>query len=266
MRINDGAVRPAVQESLTTWVAGHVLVMTINRPNRRNAIDLATAEAISVALDTFENSPDLRCAIITGSGPTFCAGMDLKALAATGERPITTERGAFGFVGRRVTKPIIAAVSGHVLGGGLEIAIACDLIVSSKDAQFGLPEVRRGQVAAAGGAVRLAGRIPIQVASEMLLTGAPITARRAYEIGLVCRLADDEEVFETALGIADVISSNAPLAVSVSKQLLHESLDWPTDRALHLQEDLVNVVRGSRDAAEGATAFAERRTPNWSGT
>jgi enoyl-CoA hydratase/crotonobetainyl-CoA hydratase len=191
--------------------------------------------------------------------------MDLKAFAETGERPITDSRGGLGMVRRPPTKPIIAAVEGFVLGGGFELALACDLIVAAEDSVFGFPEVLRGQVAAAGGALRLSRRLPYHLALEMLLTGEPIPAARAAELGLVNRIAPPGQVLAAARALAALISRGAPLSLAATKRIVVESQDWPLDEQFDRQNALTNPVRESEDAREGARAFAEKRAPVWSG-
>ena len=242
-----------------------VLVITLNRPHRRNAIDLATAEALTAALDELDDRPELRVGVLTGAGGSFCAGMDLKAVAETGTRPITKSRGELGMVRRPPHKPIVAAVQGHVLGGGFELALSCDLIVAADDTSFGTPEVLRGQVAAGGGAMRLPTRLPYHLALELLLTGEPLAAQRAYDLGLVNRLVPAAEVLPTALELARRISRAAPLALAATKRLAVESADWSLDEAWSQQDEIVRPVFTSEDAREGATAFAERRAPVWRG-
>jgi enoyl-CoA hydratase/carnithine racemase len=242
-----------------------VMVITLNRPQRRNAIDLPTAEALSSALDELDASADARVGVLTGAGSTFCAGMDLKALAETGQRPITERRGGLGMVRRPPIKPMVAAVAGYVLGGGFELALACDLIVAAEDSVFGFPEVLRGQVAAAGGALRLSRRMPYHLALEMLLTGEPITAARAAALGLVNRVAPPGEVLAAARSLAGLIARGAPLAVAATKQIAVEGQDWPLAEQFDRQAALVAPVRESADAQEGARAFAEKRAPVWSG-
>jgi enoyl-CoA hydratase/carnithine racemase len=244
---------------------GALMVITIDRPQRRNAIDLPTAEALASALDELDASPTARVGILTGAGGFFCAGMDLKAFAETGERPITKRRGGLGMVGRPPTKPMIAAVEGSALGGGFELALACDLIVASDDGAFGCPEVLRGQVAAAGGAMRLARRLPYHLALELLLTGEPMAASRAHGLGLVNRLAPSGGVLEAARGLAALVARGAPLALAATKQIAVESQDWPLAEQFTRQLSLTEPVRRSEDAREGARAFAEKRAPVWRG-
>lgn len=243
----------------------HVLVITLNRPHVRNALDLPAAEALSRALDMLDDNEGLRCGVILAEGASFCAGMDLKAVAAGLPRPVTSSRGALGIVSRGPTKPLVAGVHGAAMGGGFEIALCCDIIIASEDALFGLPEVRRGQVAGGGGAVRLPRRIPWHIAAEMLLLGTPITARRGMELGLVSFVVSSGDLTDAALGVARAIASNAPLAVQATRNLMHAALDWGDADAIRLQEPIVAVVRQSLDAAEGAAAFAERRPAVWRG-
>jgi enoyl-CoA hydratase/crotonobetainyl-CoA hydratase len=252
-------------DSIRFEVDRAVAVLTIDRPDVRNAVDLATADALAAALDEFDTRDDLRAGVLTGEGATFCAGMDLKALNATGERPISSSRGGFGIVEQPPVKPLIAAVEGHALGGGFEIALACDLIVAASDASFGLPEVRRGLVAAAGGVLRLPRRIPQNVALELVLTGAPLAAGRAHELGLLARVAEPGQALAVARELAGVIADNAPLAVRTAKRLVYESGDWPAAELFDRQRPIVQAVRDSEDAREGARAFVEKRPPVWRG-
>ncbi|MDP9820784.1 crotonase/enoyl-CoA hydratase family protein [Nocardioides massiliensis] len=245
--------------------ADGLLVMTINRPHRRNAIDLPTANALAAALDELDDDPTLHAGVLTGAGGFFSSGMDLKAFAETGERPITRSRGGLGIVGRPPRKPVVAAVDGHVLGGGFEIALACDLIVSGSEARFALPEVKRGLIAAGGGAIRLSQRLPHHVAMEMLLIGEPLAASRALELGLVNRLVPSDQVRSMALELAHAIAGNAPLAVAATKQIVAKSRTLEFDEAYRRQEEIAAPVRASNDAQEGARAFAEKRPPVWRG-
>jgi enoyl-CoA hydratase/carnithine racemase len=254
-----------VSDELLVDIDDGVMVLTINRPGRRNALDLPTAEALAAALDELDRRDDVRVGVLTGAGGSFCAGMDLKAYAETGERPITASRGGLGIVKRPPVKPVVAAVQGFVLGGGFEVALACDLIVAADDAVFGLPEVQRGLVAAGGGAMRLAQRLPHNLAVELLLTGDRLPAARAHELGLVNRLVPSDEVLPTALELARAVGRGAPLAVAATKRIVLECPDWPADEVFSRQEQLLQVVRDSQDAVEGARAFAEKRPPVWQG-
>lgn len=242
-----------------------VAVLTINRPAARNAVDLATAQAISRALDALDDDPNCRVIVLTGAGGHFSAGMDLKAFRATGERPVDDKRGPFGLVRKPPDTPLIAAVEGAAMGGGFEIALSCDLIVAAEDAVFGLPEVQRGLTAAGGGLLRLPSRIPYHLAMEAALTGRRLTARWCAERGLVNRIAAPGRALDTALDLAEEISGNGPLAVQASKKVIIESGNWATDQAFEHQEAIVDPVRHSADAREGATAFAEKRRPVWTG-
>jgi enoyl-CoA hydratase/carnithine racemase len=250
---------------VTFDVRDGVAVVTLDRPEVRNAIDRATAEAISATLDELDARDDVVVGVLTGAGGVFSAGMDLKAFSASRERPISETRGAFGICGQPPEKPLIAAVEGRALGGGLEIALACDCIVAAEDAAFGLPEVKRGLVAAAGGAVRLPQRIPRNVAMELIITGAPIGAQRARELGLVNRLAAPGEALTVALALAAEVAPNAPLAVRTSTRIVRESAVWPDAELFERQRPLVDAVRSSADAGEGARAFVEKRAPVWQG-
>ncbi|MCG7207416.1 crotonase/enoyl-CoA hydratase family protein [Streptomyces arenae] len=247
-------------------VSDGIAVILLDRPEVRNAVDRPTAEAISAAMDELDNRADIRVGILTGAGRIFSAGMDLKAFSATGERPVTKNRGGFGIVETPPAKPLIAAVEGRALGGGFEIALACDLIVAAEDAWFGLPEVKRGLVAAAGGVLRLPRRIPRSVAMELILTGEPVNAARAQELGLVNKVAPPGTALAEARTLATAIAANAPLAVRTAKLLADRSADWSTHEAFELQAPYTDAVRSSNDAAEGARAFVEKRAPLWTGT
>lgn len=241
-----------------------VLVVTMNRPHARNAIDLATAEAIAAAMDELDFDDGLSAGVITGAGGFFSSGMDLKAFAR-GQRPNVGDRGFAGIVARPPAKPLIAAVEGFALAGGFEIALCADLIVASDDALFGLPEVRRGLVASGGALMRLPRRIPYHAAMDLILLGEPVDARWAHRHGLVSRLTPAGDALETALTCAQAIAANGPLAVRTSKQIVTESLDWPTTEQFRRQLALSEPVAVSADAREGALAFAEKRTPRWAG-
>jgi enoyl-CoA hydratase/carnithine racemase len=246
-------------------VADAIATITLNRPGVRNAVDRPTAEAISAALDEMDARADVSVGVLAAAGAVFSAGMDLKAFSATGERPMTGTRGAFGIAERPPAKPLIAAVEGKALGGGFEIALACDLIVAAEDAQFGLPEVKRGLVAAAGGVLRLPRRIPRSIAMELILTGEPVGARRAFDLGLVNRVVPRGTAAAEARKLAAAIAVNAPLAVRAAKLLVEESADWPFAEAFARQAPHTDGVRSSADAAEGARAFVEKRAPVWKG-
>jgi enoyl-CoA hydratase len=242
----------------------NVLVVTIDRPDARNAINLAVAEGIAGALDELDGDAELRAGVITGAGGYFSAGMDLKAFVA-GERPYVAERGFAGIVQGPPRKPLIAAIEGFAVGGGLEVALACDLIVAARGARLGIPEVKRGLTASGGGLIRLPRRLPYHVAMEMALTGEPIPAERGADVGLVNRLAEPGEALPVALELAGVIAENGPLALEASKRVIAGSLDWPEAEAWERQGEIVGPVLTSEDAREGATAFAEKRPPVWRG-
>lgn len=243
---------------------GRVLVLTMNRPEARNAMSMTLAHEIADVLEDFDRRADLSVAIITGAGGTFCAGMDLKGFAR-GERPVVEGRGFAGLVRRPPTKPLIAAVEGYALAGGFEIVLSCDLVVASTEARFGLPEVKRGLTAAAGGLLKLQHRIPYHLAMELVLTGRMWPAPDAAAVHLVNRLAAPGTALEVALELAEEVAANAPLALAASKQVLVRSVDWPLEEKFDRQEAYVDPVRQSADAREGASSFVEKRTPVWTG-
>jgi enoyl-CoA hydratase len=243
---------------------GDVLVVTIDRPEARNAVNLAVAEGIAAAMERLDGEDGLRAGILTGAGGTFSAGMDLKAFVA-GERPFVAGRGFAGIVQRPPRKPLIAAVEGWALAGGFEVALACDLIVAARDARFGIPEVKRGLVAAAGALLRLPRRIPYHLAMELALTGEPIGAERAARIGIVSRLTDPGAALGGARELAALIAGNGPLAVDASKRIVSAAADWPEAEAWERQGEIAGPVYESDDAREGASAFAEKRDPVWRG-
>lgn len=239
-----------------------VMVITINRPAARNAVTAAVAEGVAAALDELDHRPDLQVGIITGAGGTFCAGMDLKAFLR-GERPTLPGRGFAGITASPPAKPFIAAVEGYALAGGCEIVLACDMVVAARGAQFGIPEVKRGLAAAAGGLLRLPERIPRNVAMELALTGDFLTAERAHALGLVNRLTDDGMALNGARELARVIAANGPLAVRATKRVIVESPSWPHGERGKRQQEILDPVFASEDAREGARAFAEKRPPQW---
>lgn len=241
-----------------------VLVITLNRPQAKNAVDQALAQGLADALDQLDERDELRVGVLTGAGGTFCAGMDLKAFLS-GEVPIIEGRGLGGLTERPPRKPLVAAVEGWALAGGFELMLACDLVVAARTARFGVPEVKRALVAGAGAALRLPDRVPLPIALELLLTGDPIDADRAAALGLVNRLTDEGGALEGALAMAATIAANGPLAVAVTKQIARSSGDWAGDEAWTRQDELMQPVFGSEDATEGATAFAEKRDPVWKG-
>lgn len=243
---------------------GAVLVITLNRPKVRNAVNGALARAVAAALDELDSDPDLTVGILTGAGGTFSAGMDLKAFL-TGDVPDVPGRGFAGIATTPPEKPVIAAVEGYALAGGCEIALACDLIVAGRDAKFGLPETKRALVAGAGGLFRLPQRIPPGIALEYALTGEHFGAEVAHGWGLVNRLTEPGEALAGALALAGQISANGPLAVRATKQIVTGARDWPADERWERQAEFLRTVMTSADAREGATAFAEKREPVWRG-
>jgi enoyl-CoA hydratase len=255
----SGDVDPVLRER-----RGRVLLITINRPDQRNAVNAAVSHGIAAALDELDADAGLSVGVLTGAGKGFCAGMDLKAFVA-GERPHVEGRGFAGITQRSAAKPLIAAIEGFAVAGGLEVALACDLIVAGRGARLGIPEVKRGLVAAGGALLRLPRTMPRNAAMELALTGDPIEAERAYELGLVNRLADPGQALDVALQLAETIAANGPLALAATKRILVESADWPDAEFFERQREISDPVFASEDAREGATAFSERRDPVWKG-
>jgi enoyl-CoA hydratase len=244
---------------------GHVELVRLNRESARNAIDGATTRALSSAFDELTGDPDVWVVVLTGTGDrAFCAGMDLKAFASGEVGDILSAPGGFaGVAARKFPKPLIAAVNGAALAGGFEIVLACDLVVAAEHAVFGIPEVKRGLAAAGGGLIRLAKRTPRAIALELALTGESINAQRALAYGLVNRVVPADQLISEALALAELICANAPVAVRVSKELMKRSLDLTEEAAWTLNAELTGPVFASRDALEGATAFAEKRPAVW---
>ncbi|MGW0172425.1 crotonase/enoyl-CoA hydratase family protein [Rhodococcus sp. NPDC003322] len=242
---------------------GRIMVVTINRPEARNAINAAVSNALAAAVEELDADDDLSLAVVTGAGGNFCAGMDLKAFVA-GENVIVPGKG-LGFTEAPPRKPIIAAVEGFALAGGTELVLATDLVVASRDAKFGIPEVKRGLVAAGGGLLRLQKRIPYQKALELALTGDSFTAEEANNYGFVNRLVEPGKALEGALELAERITANGPLAVAVTKEVVVRSGDWSDSEAFARQLELIAPVFVSEDAIEGSKAFAEKRAPVWKG-
>ncbi len=243
---------------------GHIELLTLNRPEARNAMNRSTAIALSTALDEIEIDPDVWVVVLTGAGDkAFCAGMDLKGFA-NGEFP-ATDKGFGGMTQRDFPKPIIAAVNGSALAGGLELMLSCDMVVAADHAKFGIPEAARGLVAGAGGLIRLPKRIPIAIAYELALTAEPIDAQRAYELGLVNRVVAGADVVNAALELAARIEKNAPLAVRVSKSVMKQAVELSEEDAWKINNAAFGEIGRSSDAMEGAIAFAEKRAPNWQG-
>ena len=249
---------------------GATALLTLNRPEALNAVNSALSAAVGAALEEVATDPNIRAVVLTGAGRAFCAGADLKALAA-GERIHAEGHDDWGFGGivkHFIDKPIIAAVNGFALGGGTEIMLACDLVVASEEAEFGLPEVRRGLAAAAGGLLRLPRQIPLKLALEMTLTGAPISAHTAAEWGLVNRVVPAADVVDTAFSLAEQIAANAPLSVQASKRVIYRAADYGgdySDELWDMNADELRSVFRSIDAKEGPRAFAAKRKPIWQG-
>lgn len=253
-----------MSEEVLVDIADGIMTVTLNRPEAKNAANRALALGVSAAMDELDANDDVQVAILTGAGGTFCSGMDLKAFV-TGELPSIEGRGFAGLSEYTPRKPLIAAVEGYALAGGLELAISCDLIVTADNAKFGIPEVKRGLAAAAGGLIKLPRQIPSRVALELALTGDFIDASRAYELGLVNEVVPAGTALEAAKALAGRIAANGPLAVAISKQVVLNSSDWSSDEMWAKQQELVNPVFSSEDAIEGSVAFAEKRAPNWKG-
>lgn len=248
-----------------TETRGRVLIVTLNRPERRNAIDRATSEAVAAALDQLDADAALSVGILTGAGGHFCAGMDLKAFL-DGERVELPGRGLAGLTSAPPSKPLIAAVEGYALAGGCEIALACDLLVASETATFGLPEVKRGLIAGSGGLLRLPERLPRPLAMELALTGRMMSAEEAARWGMVNRRCPAGQALDAALTLAAEIAANAPLALVASKRLVAEGPRWPAQELWSRQDALLEPVIASEDAREGARAFVDKRPPVWTGS
>ena len=241
-----------------------LVVITINRPQVRNAVNRAVSYGVCEAIDEMERRPDLRLAILTGAGGNFCAGMDLKAFSQ-GEVTRVEGRGILGIAYTPPKKPLIAAVEGYALAGGFEAVLACDLLVASRTAMFGLPEAKRGLAAAAGGLLRLPRLIPPRIAMEMALTGEMVSAQRLAQYGLVNALVEPGQALIEAKRLAGLILANAPMSVALSKQVIVEQLDWPLDEMFARQDALLGHVLRSADAQEGARAFIDKRPARWTG-
>ena len=245
---------------------GHVGIITINRPDARNAVNGEVARGIEEAIDTIEGDDSLWLGILTGVPPVFSAGADLKEINAGRAGDLQTKKGGFAGITRRErSKPIIAAVDGPALAGGTEITLACDLIVASTTARFGIPEVKRCLVAAGGGLFRLPRKLPFNVAMELTLTGDPIDAERAYHFGLVNVLCEPGEALAKAKELASRIEANAPVAVRESRKVVYAAMTEDEDAGWRLSGEAMMKAMSSEDMKEGLTAFIEKRQPNWSG-
>jgi len=253
-----------MSDAVLTEEDGGVLVITINRPEAKNAINADVAKGVAAALDVLDSRKDLAVGIITGAGGTFCSGMDLKGFLK-GEMPFVEGRGFAGIVERPPATPLIAAIEGYALAGGCEIALSADMIVASSEAKFGLPEPKRGLVAAAGGLMRLPKRIPFHIAMEMSLTGDFYGAEQLAAYGLINRIAEPGKALEAAKELAAKIAENAPLALAATKKIVVESASWAPEEMWARQNEISGPVFVSKDAQEGPAAFAQKRKPNWSG-
>lgn len=251
------------QPEVLSAVEDGLLIVTINRPEAKNAMNKAAAEGISAAMDRLEADPALRVAILTGAGGTFCSGMDLKGFLR-GESPSIEGRGFGGLSQWTPKKPVIAAVDGYALAGGMELALSCDLIVANAGAKFGIPEAKRGLAAAAGGLIKLPRQIPPRIAMELALTGDFIDAARAYELGFINRIVDGPAI-EGARELARRVAENGPLALIASKAIVRDSHEWTEAEMWDKQASYIAPVFTSHDAREGAAAFAEKRKPDWQG-
>ena len=249
---------------VTERIDDHILLIRMNRPNRRNAFDGATAAAMEAAIDDYEADEALRCAVLAGSDVVFSAGQDLIA-AASGDMAVAARRGGFGIMKLPPVKPIIAAVEGHALAGGLELCLSCDLIVSSRTATMGIPEAARSLVAIGGGCFRLPKRIPYHLAMELALTGKSWPATRFAELGLVNKLTEPGHALDGALELAREVAAAGPLAVKASKQIIAHSYDWTDAQGWENQMEYVKPLLSSADLQEGLRAFAEKRPPHWQG-
>lgn len=250
--------------AVLTEVSDGVAVITINRPQARNAVNGEVARGIAGAVSELDASKDVQVLILTGAGGTFSAGMDLKGFLS-GDSPAFGEGGFGGIVQKPPVKPVIAAVEGYALAGGFELVLSCDLVVASEEAKFGLPEVRRSLVAGAGGLLRLPRRIPYHLAMEIALTGEHYPAERLHAAGLVNRLVPAGQALEAARELAGRVALGGPLALVATKRVIVESADWSSDEAFGRQGEIITPVFTSADAREGALAFAEKRAPVWRG-
>jgi enoyl-CoA hydratase len=251
-------------EPVLTERNGNVLVITLNRPEVRNAVNGALAEGVAHALDELDEDGDLSVGVLTGAGGFFCAGMDLGAFVK-GESPWYGDRGFAGIAQRASRKPLIAAIEGFAVAGGMEIALACDMVVAARGAKMGIPEAKRSLVAAGGALLRLPRRMPYHVVMELALTGDPLPAERFAELGLVNHITEPGGAVEAALELAGRVAANGPLALAASKRILQEQADWSTAEMWEKQGAISGPVMASEDAKEGASAFKEKRDPVWRG-
>ncbi|MYN13215.1 crotonase/enoyl-CoA hydratase family protein [Pusillimonas sp. TS35] len=254
-----------MSDLVKTEIREGVLIITINRPEARNAINYDTAQQLAAAFDALDQDDSIVIGVLTGAEGTFCSGMDLKAFAKTGQRPYAGDRGFAGICERPPSKPLIAAIEGYALAGGFEIALACDMLVAATNAKFGLPEVKRGIVPGSGGMLRLPSRMPYHIAMEAVLTGEMFSAERAHGYGLVNRLVEPGQALDGALDLARLVAANGPLAVRTAKSIVTQSRDWRQADMFDLQRPRIAHIFTSADAKEGATAFAEKRKAVWTG-
>jgi enoyl-CoA hydratase len=251
-------------DAVEVWREGRVLVMAFNRPARRNAITIAVADALAAALEELDEDPDLSVGVLTGNGPGFCAGLDLRAFLA-GDEGEHAERGFAGLTRRGPDKPLIAAIEGFAVAGGFEIALACDLIVAARDAKIALPEVQRGLVANGGALLRLPRHMAFHAMAELVLLGEPVSAQRLHELGVVNRVTFPGLALRTALELAQRIAANGALAVQATKRIYDEVPELPFDEGWRRQDEIAAPVWASTDAGEGASAFVERRSAEFRG-
>jgi enoyl-CoA hydratase len=252
------------QPAVLTERRDRVLIITLNRPEVRNAVNSALAEGVAAALNELDADDGLSVGILTGAGGFFSAGMDLGAFVK-GESPYVGGRGFAGITQRASEKPLIAAIEGFAVAGGLEIALSCDLIVAAEGAKLGIPESKRSLVAAGGALLRLPQRMPYHVVMELALTGDTFPAERFHELGLVNRLAAPGTAVDAALELAQAIGGNGPLALTAAKRILQEQFDWSAAEMWEKQGAIAGPVMTSEDAQEGASAFKEKREPVWKG-
>jgi enoyl-CoA hydratase len=260
----DDATTGGQEPAVLSERRDNALLITLNRPALRNAVNAAVAEGVARALDELDDDDRLAVGVLTGAGGYFSAGMDLGAFVR-GESPYFGDRGFAGITRRASRKPLIAAIEGFAVAGGVEVALACDLIVAARGARLGIPEVKRSLVAAGGALLRLPRRMPYHVVMELALTGELLPAERFHELGVVNRLADPGGAVEAALALAAQLAGNGPLALAASKQILQEQFDWPAAEMWERQSAISGPVFASEDAKEGASAFKEKREPVWRG-